>query len=608
MSLHAQSVLDLHNEIIVDLFAGGGGASSGIEEATGRMVDIAINHNPVAVGLHEANHPQTIHYRADVFEVCPKKATEGRPVGLLWASPDCTYHSKARGSKPIRHANKKRRALAWVVTRWAGQARPRTIFLENVEEFVNWGPLVGTSENLRPCKRRRGKTFRKFVTTLRLMGYRVEWRELRACDYGAPTIRKRLFMIARCDGEAITWPEPTHGPGRAHPYVPVSDCIDWSIPMCSIFATPEEAKAWAKFHKLPTPIRPLAAKSMARIGRGVKRFVIDNPNPFIIHLTHAGARRSPCVEEPLSTITTANRGEHAIVAPITVGVGGRAGQIPERSVENPLQTITAKADTVLVAPLTVPRYGEREGQEPRCRSIENPASTIVPGGNGDQLVAANLVSYHSEKHGENARANAVDELIPTIDCANRFGLCAAFLGQNNGGFYDGEGRLLDDPMPTILANSRGHFPVVAAHIQRDFGTSTGHKIDQPVGTLTAEGGGKAALVASFLAQYNGTSTGQKIDEPMATATAQDRFGLVTVMLEGIPHIIVDIAMRMLQPKELYLAQGFRKSYIIDRLADGTPVTKSEQVKMVGNSVCPPMARALVAANCAWLIVPSRRMA
>ncbi len=570
MSLHAQSVLDLHQEIIVDLFAGGGGASSGIEEATGRMVDIAINHNATAVGLHEANHPQTIHYRADVFEVCPKKATEGRPVGLLWASPDCTYHSKARGSKPIRHANKKRRALAWVVTRWAGQVQPRTIFLENVEEFVNWGPLVGTSENLRPCKKRRGKTFRKFVATLRAFGYKVEWRELRACDYGAPTIRKRLFMIARCDGEAIVWPEPTHGPGRAHSYVPVSECIDWSIPMCSIFATPEEAKDWAKHHNLPTPIRPLAAKSMARIGRGVKRFVVDNPNPFIIHLTHVGKRRSPGIDEPLSTITTANRGEHAIVAPITVGVGARAGQIAERSGAQPLQTITAKADTA--------------------------------------VVAANLVSYHSERAGENARAAAVDGVIPTIDCSNRFGLCAAFLGQNNGGFYDGEGRPINEPMPTVLANSRGHFPICAAHIQRDFGTSTGHKVDQPVGTITSEGGGKAALVASFLAQYNGTSTGQNISEPIGTATAKDRFGLVTVMLDDVPHVIVDIAMRMLQTKELYLAQGFRPSYIIDRLADGTPITKSEQVKMVGNSVSPRVAKALVSANCAWLVVKNRRIA
>lgn len=585
MSLYAQPLLDVHDELIVDLFAGGGGASSGIEQALGRPVDIAINHNPTAIALHEANHPQTRHYVADVFEVEPKIATQGRPVGLLWASPDCTYHSKARGKKPIRSASKKRRALAWVVTRWAGQVRPRVIKLENVEEFQWWGPLIGSRDDLRPCKKRRGKTFKAWVRSLRVLGYSVEWRELRACDYGAPTIRKRLYLIARCDGQPIEWPAPTHGHPTSQavqskvlqPWRAVAKCIDWSLPMCSIFATPEEAKEWAKFHGVSTPIRPLRPNTMARIARGVQRFVLDNPKPFLVPVAHGeGSGKTKrwgsgmrSIDDPHTTATC--KGDTGLVVPFVAGVGGRQGQSAERSVSNPLQTVTAKADSV--------------------------------------VAAACLSTYYGGAQGE-ARGQEVVDPLRTQSCENRHALTMAFLGQNNGGYYEGAGRELDEPCPTILANSRGHFGLTAAHIQRDFGTSTGHPVDQPVGTITSDGGGKAALVYTFLSQYNGTAVGQTPDEPVKTISTTDRYGLVSVNVYGEPMVIVDIAMRMLAPKELYKAQGFRSGYIIDRGADGKPITKSEQVRMVGNSVCPPVAEALVRANCADMIVrtPQRKKA
>jgi DNA (cytosine-5)-methyltransferase 1 len=501
MSLYQQALLDTHDELIVDLFAGGGGASSGIEQALGRMVDVAINHDPRAVALHLANHPQTLHYVSDVFEVDPRAATSGRPVALLWASPDCTFHSKARGAKPIRHATKKRRALAWVVTRWAATAFPRVIMLENVEEFAHWGPLVGNPDELRPCKKRRGQSFRKWVRSLVRLGYTVEWRELRACDYGAPTIRKRFFLIARRDGKPIVWPEPTHGPGLK-PYRTAAECIDWTIPMCSVFATKDEAKQWGKDHGQASPIRPLAENTQRRIARGIKKFVLENPRPFLVTIAH---------------------GDH-----------GRRGD-GTGDINRPLSTITTK---------------------------------------------------------------------------NAHAIAASFLAQNNGGFYEGSGHSLEEPVSTILTNSRGHHGLLAAHIQRDFGTSTGSEADSPLGTITTEGGGKAALVGSFLSTFNGTSTGQKLDDPTNTATANDRFGLVTVEVNGQPLVIVDVAMRMLHPRELYRAQGFRDGYIIDRTATGEALTKTEQVRMVGNSVCPPVAEAIVRANCADLIVrqPKRRSA
>ena len=682
MSLYPQPLLDLHSELIVDIFCGGGGASSGIEQATGRMVDIAINHDAAAVAIHQANHPQTLHLVSDVFEVDPRQVTKGRSVGLLWASPDCTFHSKARGGKPIRSKTKKRRALAWVVTRWAGQVRPRVIFLENVEEFAQWGPLVGPADSLKPCPRRRGRTFRRWVRSLTQLGYKVEWRELRACDYGAPTIRKRLFLIARCDGEPIVWPEPTHGDPKSvtakaknlKPWRTAAECIDWSIPMLSIFATTEEAKAWGKSHGQPSPIRPLAANTDRRIARGVKRYVLDNPRPYLVTIAHGD------------------------------GGGTRWGD-GTRSVDGPLSTVTTKNSHAVVAPYLVPRYGERDGQEPRTRSVEDPSPVIVPDGNGASLVAAhlmtnrnagkpfngadepahtitaegahinvvaaNLSTYYGAKDG-NERNASLNEPLRVQCTENRHALVASFLATNNGGFADGNsgdgrdvdgptatitgkganhslvtasmvklrgtstdadpaepldtissggthhgvvaafldkanggfenrvGRPVDEPIATILTEDRGRHGLIASHVQRDFGQSTGSGSDEPIGTITGGGSGKAALVATFLAKYYGTGEGQAIDEPAHTIPTVDRFGLVTVDTDGETYVLSDIKMRMLQPKELYLAQGFRPGYIIDRGADGKPLTKTEQVRMCGNSVSPPVAEAIVRANCADL--------
>lgn len=529
-------LLDLNRELVVDLFAGGGGASSGIEMALGRMVDVAVNHDPSAIAMHEINHPQTRHEIADVFEVDPREVTQGRPVGLLWASPDCTHHSKARGAKPLRDNARKRRALAWVVTRWAGQVRPRVIMLENVEEWRDWGPLVGEPDNLRPCQRRKGRTFRAWVRTLEDMGYRVEWRELRACDYGAPTIRKRLFVIARRDGRPIVWPEPTHGPGTRRPYRTAAECIDWSIPMLSIFATPEEAREWAKVqraagHEVGTPVRPLAEATMRRIARGVMRFVIDSPEPFVIPVTHQGRRRAHPLSEPLPTVTAAQRGELALVTPhITKFRGGATGH----GADEPLHTVTANS------------------------------YRVRPGG------------------------------------ATPLGVVAAFLAQNNAGFYEGAGRSLDEPNGTVLA-SGSHQSLVAASLAKLRGTSVDANPTEPLHTISA-GGTHHGLILAFMQAYYGQGIGQSPAEPMRTVPTVDRFGLVTVTVQGTPYVITDIAMRMLQPRELYRAQGFPDSYVVDRGAGGKRLTKTEQVRMVGNSVCPPNAAALVRANVPELIV------
>ncbi|HEX6924155.1 MAG TPA: DNA cytosine methyltransferase [Longimicrobiaceae bacterium] len=441
--IYPQLLLDVHQELIVDLFAGGGGASQGIEAALGRQVDIAINHDPDAVSLHEVNHPQTRHFVSDVFEVDPKTATGGRPVGLLWASPDCTDHSTAKGGKPIR--TKKRRALAWVVTRWAGQVRPRVICLENVPEFVGWGPLVGKPGEYRRCPKRAGRTFRAFVRSLEQLGYAVEWRELRACDYGAPTIRKRLFLIARCDGKPIVWPERTHGT-RRRPHRSAAECIDWSIPMCSIFATKEEARAWAKLHGVGTPKRPLADATMRRIARGIVRFVLEDPQPFI------------------------------------VGVGGRQGQSPERGIRQPYQTVTTKADSALVVPTLVQTgYGEREGQAPRSLDLHQPLGTIVATGNKHALVAAYLAKHFTGVDG--ARLHAP---MPTVTTVDHNAVVTAHLMNYHAERRDGEvrGAALRDPLPTIDTANR--HALVYAFLQKYYGQGIGSSMNEPMGAVTTK--------------------------------------------------------------------------------------------------------------------------
>ena len=496
-------------EIIADNFAGGGGASTGIELAVGRSVDIAINHDPDAIGMHKMNHPNTEHYLESVWDIDPVQAAAGRPIGLAWFSPDCKHFSKAKGGKPV---SKEIRGLAWVTARWALTVRPRVMMLENVEEFQTWGPLIrDLNGDLRPCPDRRGDTFRAFVAVLTTglsprdphwqdvcqllgieydlqaklklrkgFGYQVEWRELRACDYGAPTIRKRLFMVMRCDNQPITWPRPTHGDpsskevmgGKLKPWPTAADCIDWSIPCPSIF----ERK------------KPLAENTLKRIARGLKKFVIDAEQPFIV--------------EP-------------------------------------------------AAPFIARQFGNSTGH-----AMGVPMGTVTAGGGGkSQLVAA-------------------------------------FLAKHYGGGYTGPGASLESPVPTVTTVD--HNALVTSHLVKLRGTCQhGQPVTTPMPTITA-GGLHVGEVRAFLLKYYGSSTAQSVNEPLGTITTKHRFGLVTI--QGQDYQIVDIGMRMLQPHELFAAQGFPADYIIDVDAEGKPVTKTKQIARCGNSVCPPLAEALVRAN------------
>ncbi len=627
-------------ELVIDSFAGGGGASTGIAQAIGRDPDYAINHDREAIAMHRANHPGTEHLSKNIWQVDPLDVIGNRPVGLAWFSPDCKHFSKAKGGKPVK---REIRDLAWVVVLWARRVRPRVIMLENVEEFRDWGPLVERDGKWMPCPDRRGATFERWVGELRRLGYRIEWRELRACDYGAPTIRKRLFLIARRDGRKIVWPKPTHGApvdpdvvaGRKLPWRTAAEIIDWSLPCHSIFLTREEGRAVGVN-------RPLADATMARIAKGVKRYVLDTASPFLVPVTHQGDARVYSSDEPLRTITTAQRGEHA-----------------------------------LVTPFMVPRYGERPGQEPRTYPIDAPSATIVPTANGGSLVAPVLAGCG----GRAAQSPPKPVTVPMNTATAKADqiLVAAHLTKFR---TNSVGSGMDEPVHTVTANSfvkrpGGSTPIgmAVAHLQRQFGNSVGSEADAPVGTVTPGGGGKTALVAAFLAQHNlgvvgrdardplstVTSTGaqqavvsagllhmkgsdrrmsgadepartitaggwhqaevrafltkyygdggqdQSCEDPMHTATTKARMSLV--MVEGEPYEIVDIGMRMLSVRELFRAQGFPDDYIVDRGvdADGAEIrlTKTASIRMCGNSVCPPLARALVAANYAEEFVERR---
>lgn len=456
----------INGELIVDNFAGGGGASTGIEIATGYSVDIAINHDPEAIRMHKANHPNTKHYCEDVWQVEPVKACKGNPVALAWFSPDCKHFSKAKGGKP---KDKFIRGLAWVACRWAGLVRPRVIMLENVEEFKTWGPL---NRGHRPIKKKQGVTFRRFVQQLEDLGYEVQFRELVAADYGAPTVRKRFFLIARCDGRPIAWPEPTHGPvdseavkaGLLKPYVGAYTQIDFSRPCPSIFDTSEEIKEKYGIRA----VRPLAPKTMDRIARGLKKFVLDNPDPFVVK-------------------------------------------------------------------------------------------------DGEKKTAHALIQYHSETTMDEVRGQTITDPIMTVDSSNRYGLVTSFLSK----FYkSGTGQDIREPLHTVTT-SPGHFGEVRA----------------------------------FLVKYYGQGTGQELTGPLDTVTSKDRFGLVTI--EGADYQIVDIGLRMLEPRELYGCQGFPEDYIIDHDYTGKSYSRSEQVKRCGNAVCPPIPAALVRANLPELCVAKR---
>lgn len=585
----------INGELIVDNFAGGGGASTGIELATGYSVDIAINHDPEAIKMHKANHPNTKHYCENVWSVDPVKACNGHPVGLAWFSPDCKHFSKAKGGKP---KDKNIRGLAWVALRWAGLVRPRVIMLENVEEFKTWGPL---NRGHHPIKAKQGKTFEKFVQQLNDLGYTVEFKELIAADYGAPTMRKRLFLIARCDGKPIVWPEPTHAPadseevkaGLKKPYVGAYTQLDFSLPCPSIFDTSEEIKEKYGIRA----VRPLAPKTMERIARGLKKFVLDNPEPFIIQCNHGGERRPNDIRDPMPTIT----GKHGygIVEPYMVQIG-QTGFAKDRSkdVREPLTTIVSKNEHCLIEPTLAPYMGTNTTNHPGG-NCKDPIHTITTG-NQQCLISPTLIQYHSETSKDGVRGQAIKDPIMTVDSSNRYGLVASFLHKYYDGGYKGAGETVENPLPTVTAWD--HNSVVTANLIQMNNHCDGKDIRQPLPTITA-GDGHFGEVRAFLIKYYGQGTGQDIEQPLDTVTARDRFGLVTI--DGVDYQIVDIGLRMLEPRELYGCQGFPDDYIIDHDYTGKTYPRSEQVRRCGNAVCPPIPAALVRANLSELCVAER---
>lgn len=579
----------------MDNFAGGGGASTGIELATGYSVDIAINHDPEAIKMHKANHPNTKHYCENVWAVDPVKACKGHPVALAWFSPDCKHFSKAKGGK---QKDKNIRGLAWVALRWAGLVRPRVIMLENVEEFKTWGPL---NRRHHPIKSKQGKTFDKFVQQLTDLEYEVQFKELVAADYGAPTMRKRFFMIARCDGKPIVWPEPTHAPadsekvkaGLLEPYVGAYTQIDFSRPCPSIFDTSEEIKEKYGIRA----VRPLASKTLDRIAKGLKKFVLDNPEPFIIQCNHGGERRPNDIREPMPTIT----GKHGygIVEPYMVQIG-QTGFAKDRSkdVREPLTTIVSKNEHCLIEPTLAPYMGTNTTNHPGG-NCKDPIHTITTG-NQQCLISPTLIQYHSETSKDGVRGQAIKDPIMTVDSSNRYGLVASFLHKYYDGGYKGAGETVENPLPTVTAWD--HNSVVTANLIQMNNHCDGKDIRQPLPTITA-GDGHFGEVRAFLIKYYGQGTGQDIEQPLDTVTARDRFGLVTI--EGVDYQIVDIGLRMLEPRELYGCQGFPDDYIIDHDYTGKTYPRSEQVRRCGNAVCPPIPAALVRANLSELCVAER---
>lgn len=559
-------------ELFIDNFAGGGGASTGIEMAIGRSVDIAINHDPDAIAMHKANHPASKHYCEDVWQVDPVEACAGNPVALTWFSPDCKHFSRAKGGKPV---DKNIRGLAWVAIKWAYTVRPKVLMLENVPEIQTWGPL---GKDGKPIKERAGETFMGFILALtggiptwhpayqemcdalsieptsemaqklqKGLGYKVQHRTLKSCDYGAPTTRTRFYLIARCDGRPIVWAEPTHAPkdseavkqGLKLPYHTAAECIDWSIPAQSIF----ERK------------KPLAENTMRRIARGIQKFVIDNPEPFIVTVNHSGEGfRGQSTDEPLGTITAKNG--YGVVTPTIVPIG----------------------------------YGEREGQAPRVNKVDEPLGTVVSSGK-HYLVAPTLIQYHSETAKDEVRGQELTEPLMTQDTSNRYAISVAHIMKNYGGGYNGAGSAADAPLDTVTA--KDHNSIVTAHIMTMRNNMDGQPIDEPLTTISCSGAHHAEVQA-FLVKYFSTGAAKSVNEPLDTVTTKDRFALVTI--HGEEYIITDIKMRMLQPRELFNAQGFPGDYIIDHDADGQPYAKSKQVARCGNAVTPQVPAALVRAN------------
>jgi DNA (cytosine-5)-methyltransferase 1 len=581
----------LLEEIAVDNFAGGGGASTGVELASGRPVEIAINHDPDAILMHQTNHPFTQHYCESVWAVNPPKVCGGRPVGLAWFSPDCKHFSKAKGGKPV---DKNIRGLAWIVLRWAGTVRPRVIVLENVEEFQKWGPV----KRGKPVKSKAGQTFRKFVEQLRDVGYDVEWNELVAADYGAPTSRKRFFLIARCDGKAIVWPEATHAPadnfevqtGNKKPWRAAAEIIDWTQPCPSVFATKTEIKE--RYGK--SAVRPLAESTMRRVIRGVDKFVISSARPFIIQCNHTGGFRGQSIVEPLQTVT-GKLGYGAVNAALTMCNNENAvGASPD----DPIGTITtgghfAAVEAELTAASILQYHTESDGAYVRGQEVQNPLLTIDAAGRYS-LIGASLVKYYgSDQYGQ-------DIGVPThtTTAKDRLGVGAAFFSKFYDGGYTGAGSSMEDPLHTITAVD--HNALAFVNLIKLKGDNLGSEASAPAQTITA-GGTHHGLVVTRVARAvpgtplrNWPKVRDLLNRYCGYAFAEDEVLLLGI--EGVWFYISDIGLRMLTPRELYSANGFPSDYIIDTDYLGNAYRKDKQVARCGNAVPPPFAAAIVRAN------------
>lgn len=575
-------------EIIVDNFAGGGGASTGIELATGRPVTIAINHDPDAILMHKTNHPFTEHYQASVWDVDPREVSKGRPVGLAWFSPDCKHFSKAKGGKPV---DKNIRGLAWIVLRWAGTVRPRVIILENVEEFQTWGPV----RKGHPVKSKAGQTFRKWLSQLEALGYAVEWRELVAADYGAPTTRKRFFLVARCDGAPIVWPEPTHAPagsrevleGQKKPWRSAAEVIDWSLPCPSIFDTREAIR---EKYGLSAQ-RPLRPNTMRRVIRGVDKFAIKAPEPFLVVVNHAGDFRGQNTADPLQTVTAKHGYGVAspLLAPLTVtnttnSTGADAGA--------PVHTVTTAGNQMLIAP-TLAAIGQTGGGE-RGRKITEPTHTQVSKAE-ECLVAAAMIQYHTEQT-ERVRGQGLADPLMTIDASNRYGLAAATLVKYYGN--DRHGQKIRDPLHTVTAKDREG--LATTHLVKMKGTNLGGPMSEPVQTITAGGGHFGVVTTTVVKAEPGADLKHwpEIRDLLNTYCGYNLGPEDVILFEigGAAYFMADIGLRMLTPKELYMANGFPEDYRIERDYTGKEYPKTKQVARCGNAVPPHFATALVRAN------------
>jgi DNA (cytosine-5)-methyltransferase 1 len=614
-------------KLIIDNFAGGGGASTGLEAAFGRPVDVAINHDEAAIAVHAANHPGTRHYCQSIYSVDPLDATEGRPVALVWFSPDCKHHSKAKGGKP---RDKYIRDLAHVVPHWierlkkatpGGAGAPDVIMLENVEEFRQWGPLDADNK---PIKERRGEEFDLWVRRIRKQGYKVEWRELRACDYGVPTSRKRLFLIARRDGLPIVWPAPTHGKpgspdvvsGKLLPWRTAAECIDWTLPCPSIF----DRK------------RPLKDATCRRIAAGVMRYVVNSARPFIVPVTNSSWNpgRAWSADEPLRTITTAKGGEMAAVAPSLLPVTHQGGD-RAHAVDEPFRTITGanRGEIALQSAALLKLRNNSHGED-----AEAPMGAVTAGGLHHGVVAASLVSVDNTSTRASRSFDVADPLRTVTASGGGYAAVGATLIQTGYGERDGQApRAIDaeQPLGTVVAGGGKHAAVAAFlaqhNTERGNRANPGQPADKPVSTITGRGTqqqvvqttlieagelpadvmDRAVQVAAFLVKYYGSEIGQyqPVDQPLDTITVKPRFAVVTVTIDAVTFVLVDIGMRMLEPRELARAQGFPESYILDpecwyRTDSGArkfgKLPKTHQIAKIGNSVCPGLAEALARAN------------